>query len=94
MTSPSQLNPNYGWQVWLGNEYESSRYYNDLKLGFGVPADAPFATDDMVYFDGLGGQRVYISTKQDLVIVRTGDTRLDWDDSLLPNMIINTLKQY
>ena len=94
MTSPSQLNPNYGWQVWLGNEYESSRYYNDLKLGFGVPADAPFATDDMVYFDGFGGQRVYISTKQDLVIVRTGDTRLDWDDSLLPNMIINTLKQY
>ena len=94
MTSPSQLNPNYGWQVWLGNEYENTRYYNDLKLGVGVPASAPFATDDMVYFDGFGGQRVYISKKQDLVIVRTGDTRLDWDDSHLPNMIINTLKQY
>ena len=93
MTSPSKLNPNYGWHVWLGKEYESTRYYNDLKLGIGVPTSEPFATDDMVYFDGFGGQRVYISKKEDLVIVRTGDTRLDWDDSHLPNMVIDLLRR-
>ena len=92
MTSPSANNPNYGWQIWLANVYQNKRYYNDLKLGIGVPVSEPFNADDMVYFDGFGGQRVYISKSQDLVIVRTGDTRMDWDDSALPNMVIESLK--
>ncbi len=92
MIKQSATNPNYGWQIWLGNEYEEKRYYNDLKIGFGVPMAEPFKVDDMIYFDGFGGQRVYISKSEDLVIVRTGDTRLDWDDSQLPNMIIETVR--
>ena len=92
MTSPSTNNPNYGWQIWLANVYENKRYYNDLKLGIAVPVSEPFNADDMIYFDGFGGQRVYISKSQDLVIVRTGDTRMDWDDSALPNMVIESLK--
>ena len=92
MTSPSANNPNYGWQIWLANVYQNKRYYNDLNLGIGVPVSEPFNADDMVYFDGFGGQRVYISKSQDLVIVRTGDTRMDWDDSALPNMVIESLK--
>jgi len=91
MTSPSANNPNYGWQIWLGNTHESVRYYNDLKVGVGVPATEPFKADDMIYFDGFGGQRVYISKSQELVIVRTGDTRMDWDDSTLPNIVIDIL---
>lgn len=94
MTSPSINNPNYGWQVWLGNVFEDKRYYNDLKIGIAIPASEPFDVEDMVYFDGFGGQRVYISKSEDLVIVRTGDTRLDWDDTLLPNMVIERLKGY
>lgn len=94
MTSPSKNNSNYGWQMWLGNDYEDKRYYNDLKVGIAVPASEPFNVDDMIYFDGFGGQRVYISKSQDLVIVRTGDTRLDWDDSHLPNMVVGILKRY
>jgi hypothetical protein len=47
----------------------------------------------MIYFDGFGGQRVYISEKKDLVIVRIGDSRFDWDDSKLPNMVIETLEK-
>ena len=92
MTSPSANNPNYGWQIWLANVYQNKRYYNDLKLGIAVPVSEPFNADDMIYFDGFGGQRVYISKSQDLVIVRTGDTRMDWDDSALPNMVIESLK--
>lgn len=91
MTSASDNNPNYGWQIWLGNVHQSLRYYNDLKLGIGIPAKNPFNVDDMIYFDGFGGQRVYISKSEDIVIVRTGDTRVDWDDSVLPNMIIEAL---
>jgi hypothetical protein len=46
----------------------------------------------MVYFDGFGGQRVYIVPSMGLVIVRTGNLRTDWDDAWLPNMIIRDLK--
>ena len=71
MTSPSKNNPNYGWQVWLGNLHEPMRYYNDKKVGIGVPFSQAFNVDDMVYFDGFGGQRVYVSNSADLVLVRT-----------------------
>ncbi len=93
MTSSSANNPNYGWQVWLGNTHETKRYYNDLKVGIAIPAKESFSVNDMIYFDGFGGQRVYISKSEDLVIVRTGNTRLDWDDSELPNMVLNILNK-
>ncbi|MFA3791210.1 serine hydrolase domain-containing protein [Aliiglaciecola sp. SL4] len=93
MSTPSVAYPNYGWQVWLGNQYEEKRFYNDAKTGVSFSATEPFYVDDMIYFDGIGGQRVYISRKQDLVIVRTGDQRFDWDDTKLPNLIIDAIKQ-
>ena len=93
VTNPSKNNQNYGWQVWLGNVHETTRYYNSQKVGIGVPFSKAFSVDDMIYFDGFGGQRVYISKSADLVIVRTGDTRLDWDDSTLPNMVLDILKR-
>ena len=41
--------------------------------------------------DGFGGQRVYIVPSRQLVIVRTGAQRQDWDDAALPNLIIRAL---
>jgi len=41
--------------------------------------------------DGFGGQRVYIVPSKQLVIVHTGAMRPDWDDAILPNMIIRAL---
>lgn len=87
-SSPSKANPNYGWQVWLGNEYASKRFYNEAMTGPSVPMNEPFDNDDMIFFDGFGGQRVYISRSEDLVVVRQGEMRIDWDDSLLPNLIL------
>ena len=91
MTTPSRLNPNYGYQTWLGTRFEAQRFYNDAKEGFGVLASEPFQVDDMIYFDGFGGQRVYISRSLDLVIVRSGELRFDWDDATLPNLVISAL---
>ena len=48
----------------------------------------PFAAPDVIYFDGFGGQRVYIVPSKQLVIVTTGPLRQEWDDALLPNLII------
>jgi CubicO group peptidase (beta-lactamase class C family) len=45
-----------------------------------------------VFFDGFGGQRVYIVPSRDLVIVRIGEPSYDFDDSAIPNTIIAGLK--
>ncbi|MEM7568449.1 MAG: serine hydrolase [Pseudomonadota bacterium] len=91
MTAPSPANPNYGWQIWRGATFQSKRFYNDAKLGFSATASEPFAVDDMLYFDGFGGQRVYVSRSQDLIVVRLGQIRSDWDDTDLPNRVIKAL---
>ena len=99
ITTPSTANPNYGYQTWLGTEYAEMRSY-----GKGVPAaikhSEPFAASDVIFFDGSGGQRVYIIPSRDLVIVRTGPGGFDpatgqftWDDSVLPNLVIRGLAQ-
>ena len=91
MIAPSALNPNYGWQIWRGAEFQEVRYYTAEKSGFGALASEPYLTDDIIFFDGFGGQRVYISRKEDLVIVHLGDTDMKWDDARLPNSVIRAL---
>ncbi len=87
MLAPSPANPNFGWNIWRGAPYNPKRTY-----GPGIPAvveaRAPFARDDTYYIDGSGGQRVYVIPSEELVIVRIGTPRLDWDDSYLPNMLV------
>lgn len=91
--TPSEANPNYGWQIWLGNQYQEKRYYNDSNTGPSFGSAEPFKAQDMIYFDGIGGQRVYISRSESLVVVRTGDLRFDWDDTKLPNLVLEALRK-
>lgn len=92
--APSPLNPNYGYHVWLGTVHEPERRYGKGVPAF-VPHSAPYAADGIVYFDGAGGQRVYVVPSHELVIVRTGLPARDpatgaflWDDAPLPNILI------
>jgi CubicO group peptidase (beta-lactamase class C family) len=96
--TPSQANPNYGFQTWLGTEYTPKRDYGK-GVAAHVPHSEPFLADDVVFFDGSGGQRVYVIASEDLVIVRTGQGGMDfqtgafkWDESLLPNLVIKGLR--
>lgn len=98
VTTPSPANPNYGFQTWLGTTYEPMRGYGK-GVPTAVPHSAPFAAPDVIYFDGAGGQRVYVVPSKDLVIVRTGKGGVDfktgaflWDDAILPNALINGVK--
>ena len=88
--TPMQSNAGYGLGVWLGAPEDGLREYGpSTKLK--VPSAKPFILPDTVFFDGFGGQRVYISQAEQLVIVRIGDVRFDWDDTALPNLIAASL---
>ncbi len=93
LKSPSPFNPNYGWQIWRGETWEQDRFYNDEKAGFSVTQSEPYLVDDLVFFDGFGGQRVITSQSEDLVIVRLGNTSVTWDDAQLPNRVISALNK-
>ena len=91
MLAPSKANANFGWNVWRGSPYNPKRTY-----GPGIPAiveaRAPFKRADTYYFDGSGGQRVYIIPSEKMVIVRIGTPKTDWDDSYLPNLLLTEKK--
>ena len=91
MMDASPANPNYGFQMWRAHPYQAVRYYNPALKGLSTAASEPIDAADMVFFDGVGGQRVYVSRALDLVIVRLGVARPDWDDSALPNAVIRAL---
>ena len=89
--TPGPNNPNYGFLTWLGNEHVEQRVYNSKATLRGCHSE-PFAADDVAYFDGFGGQRVYIIPSADMVIVRTGALATEWDDARLPNLLLAGLK--
>jgi CubicO group peptidase (beta-lactamase class C family) len=91
MITPSVLAHYYGYQTWLGDGY--------VEPGSSAPAGsdravAPdgYLTDDMIVFLGFGGQRVWISPRHELVIVRgTARWPVSWVETRIPNLIIKGL---
>lgn len=90
MTSPSPANPKYGLHLWIGSPHVPERFYN-TNTPVGVKQAKPFLVDDVVFFDGGGGQRVYVIASADLVIVRTGMRSAAWDDGVIPNIVLRDL---
>lgn len=91
MATPSPTNAQYGLHVWLGGEWTAQRRYNPDNPSF-VPHAEPFVAKDIVYFDGFGGQRVYILPEDRLVIARYGVIDLTFDDSVIPNALARAVK--
>jgi CubicO group peptidase (beta-lactamase class C family) len=90
VVTPSPANPNYGYFTWLGTTWQKVRTYNSKSSATAFHAE-PFAAPDVVYFDGFGGQRVYIVPSKQLVIVHTGPLNPEWDDAKLANLIIRAV---
>ena len=92
MTTPSPTNPRYGLLTWIGTDYVEERTLEAFE-GFAAVAETPFDAGDIVYFDGLGGQRVYVIPSAELVIVRTGVLAWEWNDTRLPNLVLAGIKE-
>ena len=91
MITPSKANPNYGMQIWLGTEHKEFRPYDARLESFANIHREPYKAEDVFFMDGIGKQRIYIVPSKSLVIVRTGYNSREWDDSMLPNLIIEAL---
>lgn len=87
MKTPSVTNPRYGLLTWIGIDYAEERTLDAFK-GFAAVSEEPFIAGDVFYFDGLGGQRVYVIPSRKLVIVRTGVLAREWQDTQLPNILL------
>jgi CubicO group peptidase (beta-lactamase class C family) len=90
LLAPSVANPAYGQLIWRGSPWQPVRTYRPAGP-FGVRHSAPYLADDTFFFDGYGGQRVYIVPSRRLVIVRTGAEIADWDDAALANTVMAAL---
>jgi CubicO group peptidase (beta-lactamase class C family) len=89
--TPGTIQSNYGYLTWLGTQWSEHRSYN-RKTSTNVLHSEPFVAPDVIFFDGMGGQRVYIIPSAQMVIVRTGAITMDWDDSVLPNLLVRGIQ--
>jgi hypothetical protein len=92
MKIPSVTNPLYGLLTWIGTDYAEERTLKAFK-GFKAVSEDPFIAGDVFYFDGLGGQRLYVVPSRKLVIVRTGVLAMKWEDTRLPNILVTGIIQ-
>ncbi|MFK8016431.1 MAG: serine hydrolase domain-containing protein [Gammaproteobacteria bacterium] len=90
LTEASSTNPAYGLHVWLGSAWQQSRSY-----GPGTPQrvlhSEPYLASDVWFFDGFGGQRVYVIPSARLVIARFGAVDMAYDDAYIVNTLLRGL---
>jgi CubicO group peptidase (beta-lactamase class C family) len=88
--APGDLNASYGLNVWLGRNWQPERHYGPT-TAFTVPHAEPYLASDVVFFDGFGGQRVYVVPSAGLVVARFGEVDMTYDDSIIVNTLLRGL---
>ncbi|MFK8052916.1 MAG: serine hydrolase domain-containing protein [Woeseiaceae bacterium] len=90
LVTPSEANPAYGLHLWLGDAWEPARSY-----GPGTAAkvihSAPYLAKRVWFFDGFGGQRVYVLPDQQMVVARFGEVDFSYDDAAIVNILLRSL---
>ena len=93
LSDPGALNPSYGLHLWLGQHWQKQRSYGPGSA-LSIPHAKPYLAPDVVFFDGFGGQRVYIVPSQQLVVARAGEVDFSYDDSFILNTLLRGLIKY
>ena len=86
MIQPSPLLSKYGYHIWLKARTEEKSGVYDRA------SSKAFLAQDTFYLDGASKQRVYIIPSHELVIVRIGEKPQQWDDSVIPNTLVESLQ--
>ena len=91
MGKPSAANPAYGLQIWRGSPWNEKRAYNQQNP-IKIIHSEPYLADDVLFFDGFGGQRVYVIPSAGVTIARTGQVNLAYDDAKIVNLVLAGLE--
>ena len=87
MTTGSDVYPNYGYQIWVGNPPGSGRrYVQDREQA--APHGPPIEADGVFFLEGGGFRTMYVIPDEELVILRLGYFHPDWLTSTLPNLVL------
>ena len=90
MIKASPANPNYGLGIWRGSPWTKARRYSK-EVSMTATHSEVYLADDVVFLDGFGGQRVYVVPSAGLVIARSGETSMTWDDAVLVNLALRDI---
>ncbi len=97
MRSATVQNPYYGMGVWIAGRYVAERGYANPDRGeYTILHSEPYAASDLYLFDGNANQVSYIIPSEDMIILRTGvapPKTERWDNSKLPNLVLNGLRK-
>jgi CubicO group peptidase (beta-lactamase class C family) len=91
MTTPSATNPNYGYQIWVGNPPNSTRRPYIQGAEMSAPHGPPINAANFFFLEGGGYRTMYVLPEQELVILRLGYFHPEWQTSTLPNLILEGL---
>lgn len=91
MTTTSVANPNYGYQIWVGNPENATQRPYVQGREMGVPHGPPINAASFFFLEGGGYRTMYVLPEQDLVILRLGYYHPEWQTSMLPNLILEGL---
>ncbi|MET0362437.1 MAG: serine hydrolase [Sphingobium sp.] len=89
--------PNYGLGLWLGTPFSPRREVASAHNPYPTPVRSvidqsePFAAPDVLTFEGVTQNKTWIVPSRDLVIVRLGGAPQDWDDALVPNLLLRSI---
>lgn len=92
LLEPSEHNRAYGLSIWRGEAWQKMRSYS-TKTPVRVLHSKPYLAPDVYFFDGFGGQRVYIVPSRRLVIARIGEVNLAYDDAAIVNELLGGLQR-
>ena len=92
MMAASPARANYGFFIWRGSPWQKSRPYSP-EAGLNAIHSAAYTADDVAYFDGYGGQRVYVVPSAKLVIARISEPDQTYDDAVLINLALAGLAE-
>lgn len=90
--------PNYGLGVWLGSPFRAVRVLASAHNPYPTPVKSviaqsvPFTADDVIAFEGVEQNKTWVIPSHRLVIVRFGKAPNQWDDAVVPNLLMAAFK--
>jgi CubicO group peptidase (beta-lactamase class C family) len=91
MLAPSAAEAGFGMQVWLARPFRPRRIYTPVRADVGSNASEPIADEQAWFLDGWGHRRLWVLPAERLVVLRLGTQADDWDDTVLPNLVLRAV---